>query len=78
MKYRNLKENEQEPIRENFCGACVAIPLALTGIGISASSGVGSYQKNKKIMLYVGLGITIISVLFAVYFLYIKKCTDCR
>jgi DNA transposition AAA+ family ATPase len=64
-------------IKEEFCGACLAIPLALAGV---STAGVGAtkkgHGKSKKIMLWSGLGITVISVIIAI--IYISKCKTCR
>jgi undecaprenyl pyrophosphate phosphatase UppP len=67
-------------IKESFCPACVAIPLAMAGAGASVygSKKQGEHKKMKNIMLCGGLSVTFISVLVAVYFLFIKKCSDCR
>jgi len=66
--------------RENFCGACAAVPLALVGAGVSAY-GAGSkkkYKRGKKIMFWTGIITVIISILIVIYFLWIKKCDDCE
>ena len=66
--------------KEEFCGACLAIPLAMAGVGVTASGAhqKGDHKKRKKIMLWGGIGITVLSVIIAVYFLFIKKCKECR
>lgn len=63
--------------KEDFCGACLAAPLAAFGVGMSGV-GAGSYKKKKNIILWVGIGTTILAILIAVYFLWIKKCDSCR
>lgn len=72
-------KNGNEDVIENFCGACLAIPLAFAGIGASAygSSSRGAYQQQKKWALWSGITITLISILVAIYYLFIKKCVDC-
>lgn len=74
-KYRNGNDN----VKESFCGACLAIPFAFAGVGASAygSSTRGHYKKQKKWALYGGIVVVIISILIAVYYLWIKKCVDC-
>jgi len=68
-------------IKEEFCGACLAVPLAFIGVGTS-SYGAGSKKKHKtakKIALWSGVGITILSLFIAAYYLWIKKdCTSCE
>jgi hypothetical protein len=74
-KYRNENENVKEP----FCGACMAIPFAFAGIGASAygASSRGQYKKQKKWALWSGIATTLLSIFIAIYYLYIKKCVDC-
>jgi hypothetical protein len=77
-KYKKNNEDIVEP----FCGACLAIPFAFAGIGASAygASSRGQYKKNKqrqKWALWGGIAITIVSLLIAVYYFFIKKCVDC-
>jgi hypothetical protein len=69
------KMNEDE-IKEDFCGACATIPIAIVGGVIASSSQNSNYKKNKKIILWIGVSITVISLLVAVYFL--LKCKTCR
>ena len=63
--------------REDFCGACVAIPLAIVGTGaVGLGAKKGSYSKRKKIIMWVGIAVTLISLAVAIYFL--TRCKDCR
>lgn len=66
---------KEEYTKEEFCGACAAVPLALVGAG---TAGVGSkkHGTTKKIMLWTGVGITIISIIIVI--IYLTKCKDCR
>jgi Na+-driven multidrug efflux pump len=71
----------KEEIKEEFCGACLAVPLAFAGVGASAygSTSKGKYksqQKIKKYMLIGGIILTVISIIVAWWFL--KKCKSCR
>lgn len=71
-----MEKNEE--IKESFCPACVAVPLAMAGAG---AAGAGSSQKDKdlkKFMMIGGIVVSVISILVAVYFLFIKKCQTCR
>ena len=67
-------------IKEDFCGACVAVPLAFAGVGASAygSSSKGKHKQRKKIALITGGVSILLSVLIVVYYLYIRKCATCR
>ena len=69
---RALKET-----REEFCGACLVAPLALAGVGTAGlGSSKGGHKKMKLIMLWVGVGITLLSVILTIYFL--SRCKSCR
>ena len=74
-KYR--KGNED--VVEEFCGACLAIPFAFAGVGASAfgASSRGAHRNQKKIALWGGITTIVISVLIAIYYMWIKKCVDC-
>lgn len=63
--------------KESFCGACLAIPVAMAGVGV-AGFGVkkGAYKKTKTIVMVIGILITIISLIATIIFL--MKCNDCR
>jgi hypothetical protein len=64
-------------VKEEFCGACLAIPLAIAGAGVGvAGSKKGDHKKRKKIMLWGGVATALISILVALYFIY--SCKDCR
>ena len=68
--------NKEDDIKEDFCGACIAMPLALAGAAGTGVAGKGKHGKNKKYILYIGITITIISFIVGLYFL--MKCKDCR
>lgn len=67
---------EQE--QENFCGACIAAPLALLGSGMTYA-GVkkpgtkletrNKTQRYKKLLIIIG----IITIVTSIYF-YMRKC----
>lgn len=65
---------------ENFCGACIAAPLALAGVGVSASatSKNGDHRKNKKKKLVIGLLLTILPLLYIIYKVFFQKCSECK
>jgi hypothetical protein len=71
-------DNESDKITENFCGACLAAPLALAGAG---AAGVGAkknhnHKKMKNILLWGGISITIISIIITI--VYLRSCKSCR
>lgn len=70
--------NNEKLNKEEFCGACLTVPVALAGAGAAGygAKGNGEHKKMKKIMLWGGLAITFISIIVAIYFLF--KCKECR
>lgn len=61
--------------KEDFCGACAAVPLALIGAG-TAGLGRKKHGTTKKIMLWTGVGLTILSVIIVI--IYLSTCKECR
>jgi len=64
-----------EEVKEEFCGACIAGITALAGAG----TAVGSTKVNKKVkktVFWIGVVVSIISILILIYFLFIN-CKDC-
>ena len=59
-------------IKEEFCGACMAIPFALTGIGASVygSTSKGKYKKQQKIKKYILIGGIILTLISIIYYLH--------
>ena len=69
----------KKEIKENFCGACLSIPLAFAGVGASAYGATNSrekHKKSKKIILWAGIITIIISLLIIIY--YMTMCKSCR
>lgn len=71
-----MKEQNNEELKEEFCGACLAAPLAIAGVGTAGYGLKGNHSKNKKIILWVGVGITLLSVLIVIF--YLMTCKKCR
>jgi hypothetical protein len=68
--------NKQD-IKENFCGACLSIPLAFAGIGVSSyGSNSSKSHKTKKKIIKIGLVISVISIIIGFYFY--LSCKECR
>jgi hypothetical protein len=70
-------------VRENFCGACLAVPLIFAGGGLAAAGGLSDAEKKeakKKRMYTIWFGIitTILSIIAYVYFRYYAGCTECQ
>jgi hypothetical protein len=69
---------EKEEVKEEFCGACAAIPLAFLGIGASRYGSKKGYRRGKKIAFWGGIASISIGLLMIIYYVYIKKCEKCR
>jgi hypothetical protein len=59
-------------VKENFCGACLTIPLAFAGAG----TAIGA--ENKAKLKQWAIILTVVSVILTIYFVYIKKCNTCK
>ena len=71
------EEHNKEESREDFCGACVAIPAAIIGAsGAGLSSRPGSHGTMKKVLLWGGIALTVVSAGVAIYFL--TRCKACQ
>jgi hypothetical protein len=75
------EKNDDETVKEEFCTACAAIPIAMLGAGMS-TAGKNKFNKNyrkyKKLNLIFSLTLTIVPFFIGIYFLFIKKdCNQC-
>lgn len=63
-------------IREEFCGVCAAIPVALMGAGASATGmSMDRYKAKRKWMLLFGVA----SLLFSIVIVWWNRdCSECR
>jgi hypothetical protein len=68
----------KKEIKEPFCGACAAGVTALIGAGTVGGSSASKNKKTKKIIFGIGLFISIISIIILIYFIFFKKCNECR
>jgi ABC-type proline/glycine betaine transport system permease subunit len=64
-------------MREDFCGACVAGITALVGAGTAGGSVKAKDQNTKRIIFWVGMSVSMISIIVIVYILYFQKCEVC-
>lgn len=62
-------------VREDFCGMCMAVPIALAGAGVAGLSSKKDYQKRKWIMISTGVVVLIISLFLLWYY---QDCTSCK
>lgn len=76
--------------KEEFCGVCAAIPLAFAGGSSTAISGSAiSGKKRKKnencwynmmynMMYNISIFVTVLSVLYIIYYYFISDCKTCK
>ncbi len=64
----------KEEIREDFCPACVAVPLAMAGVGTGKSAS-GKQSVFSKIIFWLSIIITILSIIVAIW--YFTRCEEC-
>lgn len=62
-------------VRENFCGICMAVPIALAGAGVAGLSTKEDYRKRKKIMITTGIVVLVISLFLWWYY---QDCVSCK
>lgn len=64
--------------KEEFCAACLAIPIALIG-GAAAKSSYSASQSRKKnyTMMIISIVSFILALAIAVYYLCYKRCKIC-
>lgn len=64
-------------MKEEFCGACLAGIGALVGAGTAGVSSGKRNKKRNKIIFWVSIGVTILSIIIGLIFLFVKKCQSC-
>ncbi len=75
-----LTRTDSPQTKEDFCPACVAVPMAMAGIGagVYGSHGSGSYRNRQQIAFWVGIAFLIISIIVALYYAFVKECKQCK
>jgi len=61
--------------REDFCGLCMAVPLALVGAGVTGLTSAKDYQTRKWVKLSVYMVILVIALIL---FINYKDCEKCN
>jgi hypothetical protein len=72
-------EKEEKKIKENFCPACVSIPLAMVGAGVSkaGSNSEKNYRTFKNISFLISMIFIVLSIFIGIYYFFIKSCSKC-
>jgi hypothetical protein len=66
----------KEEHKEDFCGACVAIPLAMIGAGAAATNSDSKNKKKWKRIIFIGgIIISVLSITVAIW--YLNTCKSC-
>ncbi len=79
----NRKPNNGKVLKEDFCAVCLLPIAALVGAGTAAGAAATPQEKEKQRKISLGImwgsvGLMILSILFFVYFMWIrKKCKSC-
>jgi hypothetical protein len=73
-----FQKNKKEEVKEPFCAPCVAGIAALAGSGVAGGSTKVEDKKTKDTIFWIGVGVTIISIIILIYLLCFKKCKTCR
>lgn len=64
----------KEEIREDFCPACVALPLAMAGAGTSKGAS-GKQTVLGRVIFWLSIIITVLSIIVAIW--YFTRCEEC-
>ena len=64
----------KEEIREDFCPACVAVPLAMASVGTSKGAS-GKQSVLGKVIFWLSIIITVLSIIVAIW--YFTRCEEC-
>lgn len=70
------KDKKKEGLREDFCGACVALPLAFAGAGTATATSSDNASNGSSKIFFWSVIISIISLIAAIYFLS-GNCKTC-
>jgi len=75
-----MDKKDEKDIKETFCPACIAVPLAMAGAGASSlgANQSSNYKKRKQILLWGGISTTVLSLIIVIYYVWIKDCKSCR
>ena len=71
---------KEKETKEDFCPACLVVPLAFAGAGAAAAGGTVSKKHKvwKKALLISGVITLLIAIGIAIYFFMNKDCTSCK
>lgn len=69
---------DNQEVKEEYCGACIAGVAALAGVGTATvNNSTTKNRQTKKIIFYTSITVSIISIIILIY-LIMKKCKECE
>ena len=71
-----MSEDLKKDKKEDFCGACLSVPLALAGAGVAGGGSMSKSKSRKKIMLIVGISVAVIGLIITIWF--VTRCKSCN
>ena len=73
-----MNNKNDEEIKEDFCPACLVVPLAFAGVGAAAAGEVvpDKHKKWKKGLLISGIITFVFAMMLLAYYFMSKK--DCK
>lgn len=73
-----MDKEEQEEIKEPFCGACAAGLAAVIGAGTAKSSNKVKNKNLQKQIFWFSVIISVASILYVLYQLCFGNCSECK
>ena len=75
---KSFQLDEHREVKEDFCGACLAIPMAFIGAGAAGVGAIkkGNHKRTKNILLWGGIFLTVVSLIITI--IYLRNCKNCR
>lgn len=71
-----FKKDDKEGEKEEFCGACLAVPAAMLASGaVSGGAEDGNSRTKKNIKYFVSIGILVLAIGLTFYFS--SSCSSC-
>jgi hypothetical protein len=70
-------ENNNEDVTEDFCAACVMLPVAMVGAGVAGQqTSFSSKRKSKRWIFWISVVLT--TIILAITIWYFTRCSSCK
>jgi len=79
LEYVNgVMKNDKVVIKEDFCGACLALPLAFAGAGTATATAGGGGGSGKKLggIFFWSVAVSVIGLVATIWFMS-GNCKSC-